>query len=107
MSMSVNLHSNRSSYQLNRELFVKTKISDDGSYATVGFDLKENGFYTNEITLFIDEDQAKAMHKELTKLMKQYAARDKRTKEEKHANNITNSKAQKFSHMALTDDLPF
>jgi hypothetical protein len=104
MSMSVNLHTK------NNEVFAaKAKLTSNGygtndeKYIVIHVESRQGGENTygnyQEVSIFPSFEQAKQIHKELSKLMKEMAALEKRTKAEIHAKNLTNSKAQKFSQM--------
>jgi hypothetical protein len=82
MSMSVNLHTRTA-----EKFEVKSKITNGGfgseMYPVIQIEATPKGSYDyQEITLFPSFEQAKQLHKELSKLMKDMAALEKRNKTE-------------------------
>jgi hypothetical protein len=82
MSISVNLHTKTA-----KRFEVGAKISNLSSgseaYPVIKIEATPEGTYDyQEITMFPSFEQAKQLHKELSKLMKDMAALEKRTKAE-------------------------
>jgi PHP family Zn ribbon phosphoesterase len=101
MSMSVNLHTKTASkFEVSAKLRSNSFHDSTDKYALINIVATPDKSYDyQEITIFPSFEQAKQLHKELSKLMKEMATLEKRTKAEIHAKNMTNSKAQKFIQM--------
>jgi hypothetical protein len=80
--MSINLHS-RTAKRFEVGAKINNLSSGSEAYPVIKIESTPEGTYDyQEITLFPSFDQAKKLHKELSKLMKEMAALEKRTKAE-------------------------
>jgi hypothetical protein len=103
MSISVNLHT-KTAEKFEVKAYLTSNTYSDGKYPVIQVGAAPKGSWDyQEVYMFPSFEQVKQLHKELSKLMKEMAALEKRTKAEIHEKSIINSKAQKFTQMVLSE----